>query len=128
MVEVEPIGFPEDLIRSDWCSSSAEDVAAMLPPREADTHKRSAGYAVVVGGSRLMTGAVALAGAAAYRAGAGLVAVAVPEGILPVDAGRRPRGGVRRAPGDGRRDRRGRLPLAWTRCSGRRAPSPSAPA
>jgi hydroxyethylthiazole kinase-like uncharacterized protein yjeF len=87
MVEVEPIGFPDDLIRSDLVLVETEDVAAMLPPRVPDTHKRSAGYAVVVGGSRLMTGAVALAGAAAYRAGAGLVAVAVPEGILPVTQG-----------------------------------------
>jgi len=87
VVEVEPIGFPEELIRSDLVLVEAEDVAAMLPLREPDTHKRSAGYAVVVGGSRLMTGAVALAGAAAYRAGAGLVAVAVPEGILPVTQG-----------------------------------------
>jgi ADP-dependent NAD(P)H-hydrate dehydratase / NAD(P)H-hydrate epimerase len=87
VVEVEPIGFPEDLIHSELVLVDAEDVAAMLPPREADTHKRSAGYAVVVGGSRLMTGAVALAGAAAYRAGAGLVAVAVPESILPVTQG-----------------------------------------
>ncbi len=87
IVEVEPIGFPADLIRSDLLLVEAEDVAGMLPPREPDTHKRSAGYAVVVGGSRLMTGAVALAGAAAYRAGAGLVAVAVPEGILPVTQG-----------------------------------------
>ncbi len=87
VVEVEPIGFPVDLIRSDLVLVEAEDVAAMLPLREPDTHKRSAGYAVVVGGSRLMTGAVALAGAAAYRAGAGLVAVAVPESILPVTQG-----------------------------------------
>ena len=84
VVEVEPIGFPEDLIRSDLLLVEAEDVARMVPPREPDTHKRAAGYAVVVGGSRLMTGAVGLAGAAAYRAGAGLVAVAVPEGILQV--------------------------------------------
>jgi hydroxyethylthiazole kinase-like uncharacterized protein yjeF len=87
VVEVEPIGFPQELIRSDLVLLEAEDVAAMLRPREPDTHKRSAGYAVVVGGSRLMTGAVALAGAAAYRAGAGLVAVVVPEGILPVTQG-----------------------------------------
>jgi NAD(P)H-hydrate epimerase len=81
---VEPIGFPEDLIRSDLALVQAEDVADWLPPRESDAHKRSSGYAVVVGGSRNMTGAVSLAGSAAYRAGAGLVAVAVPEGILPV--------------------------------------------
>jgi hydroxyethylthiazole kinase-like uncharacterized protein yjeF len=87
VVEVEPIGFPEELIRSDLLLVEADDVAAMLPTREPDTHKRSVGYAVVVGGSRLMTGAVALAGAAAYRAGAGLVAVAVPESILPVTQG-----------------------------------------
>jgi ADP-dependent NAD(P)H-hydrate dehydratase / NAD(P)H-hydrate epimerase len=87
VVEVEQIGFPTDLIRSDLVLIEAADVAAILPPREPDTHKRSAGYAVVVGGSRLMTGAVALAGAAAYRAGAGLVAVAVPDGILRVTQG-----------------------------------------
>jgi NAD(P)H-hydrate epimerase len=37
-----------------------------------------------MGGSRRMTGAVCLSAEAAYRAGAGLVTVAVPEGILPV--------------------------------------------
>ncbi len=87
VVEVEPIGFPEDLIRSDLLLVEADDVAAMVPTRALDTHKRAAGYTVVVGGSRLMTGAIALAGRAAYRAGAGLVAVAVPEGILPVAQG-----------------------------------------
>jgi len=84
VIEVEPIGFPEDLIRSDLALVEAEDVAGWLPSREPDAHKRSSGFAVVVGGSRNMTGAVALAGSAAYRAGAGLVAMAVPEGILPV--------------------------------------------
>jgi NAD(P)H-hydrate epimerase len=84
VVEVEAIGFPPDLIRSDLWVVEAGDVAALLPPREPETHKRAAGYVAVVGGSALMTGAVALAGQAAYRAGAGLVAIAVPEGILPV--------------------------------------------
>ena len=87
VVEVEPIGFPDDLIRSDVHLVEREDAAALLPRREPDTHKRAAGYAVVVGGSRRMTGAVALAGRAAYRAGAGLVAIAVPERILPVVEG-----------------------------------------
>ena len=86
-VEVEAIGFPPDLIRGELLLVEAEDVAAMLPRRAPDTHKRAAGFAVVVGGSRLMTGAPALAGTAAYRAGAGLVAVAVPEGVLPVVQG-----------------------------------------
>jgi len=87
VIEVEPIGFPLDLIRGDLLVVEADDVRAMLPHRAPDTHKRAAGFAVVVGGSRLMTGAPALAGTAAYRAGAGLVAVAVPEGVLPVVQG-----------------------------------------
>lgn len=87
MIEVEPIGFPPDLIRGELLLVEAGDVAAMLPHRAPDTHKRAAGFALVVGGSRLMTGAPALAGTAAYRAGAGLVAVAVPEGVLPVVQG-----------------------------------------
>lgn len=87
VVEVEAIGFPPDLIRGELLLFEAEDIVAMLPHRAPDTHKRAAGFAVVVGGSRLMTGAPALAGTAAYRAGAGLVAVAVPEGVLPVVQG-----------------------------------------
>ncbi len=87
VVEVERIGFPEDLIGSELLLVEREDVVERLPRRDPDTHKRAAGYAVVVGGSHEMTGAVALAGQAAYRAGAGLVAIAVPEGILPVIQG-----------------------------------------
>jgi len=84
IVEVAEIGFPEDLIRSDLWLVEEGDVASMLPARELETHKREAGVVIVVGGSRNMTGAVCLAASAAYRAGAGLVTVAVPEGILPV--------------------------------------------
>jgi NAD(P)H-hydrate epimerase len=62
----------------------AADVAGVLPARDADTHKRAAGVVFVIGGSRVMTGAVCLAAEAAYRAGAGLVTVAVPEGVLRV--------------------------------------------
>lgn len=84
LVEVVDIGFPHDLLRADVWLTEVEDVAAMLPARPPDTHKRDAGVVVVIGGSRLMTGAVSLMGEAAYRAGAGLVSMAVPEGILPV--------------------------------------------
>src|SRR5262249_24264008 len=57
---------------------------AVLPRRPPDSHKRSTGIVLVVGGSRTMTGAVRLMAGAAMRAGAGLVQGAVPEGILPV--------------------------------------------
>jgi ADP-dependent NAD(P)H-hydrate dehydratase / NAD(P)H-hydrate epimerase len=84
IVEVVDIGFPSDLLESDLWLLEEDDVAAMLPTRSIETHKRETGVALVVGGSRLMTGAVCLAAAAASRVGAGLVQVAVPEGILPV--------------------------------------------
>ncbi|HEU4527274.1 MAG TPA: NAD(P)H-hydrate dehydratase [Actinomycetota bacterium] len=84
LVEVVDIGFPADLIRSDLWLMEEADAAALLPIRPIETHKRETGVAVIVGGSRLMTGAVCLTAAAASRVGAGLVQVAVPEGILPV--------------------------------------------
>lgn len=83
-VEVADIGFPADLVRSDLWLVEAADVAPMLPSRPADSHKRASGVVLVVAGSRTMTGAAALTAGAAYRAGAGLVTLAVPQGILPV--------------------------------------------
>jgi hydroxyethylthiazole kinase-like uncharacterized protein yjeF len=84
IVEVDDIGFPDELITSDTWLLERDDVERALPARAVDTHKRAAGLVVVIGGSRRMTGAVCLSAEAAYRAGAGLVTVAVPEGILPV--------------------------------------------
>ena len=53
-----------------------------LPPRRADAHKGDFGRALLVGGSRGMSGAIALAGMAALRSGAGLVTLAVPDACL----------------------------------------------
>jgi ADP-dependent NAD(P)H-hydrate dehydratase len=50
-----------------------------LPPRPPDSHKGLFGLALIVGGSRGMAGAAALAGMSALRSGAGLVRVAVPD-------------------------------------------------
>jgi ADP-dependent NAD(P)H-hydrate dehydratase len=50
-----------------------------LPLRQADSHKGDYGRALLIGGSRGMAGAIALAGMAALRAGAGLVRCAVPD-------------------------------------------------
>ena len=53
-----------------------------LPERPADAHKGHFGLALIIGGSRGMTGAVGLAGMAALRGGAGLVRLAVPDRCL----------------------------------------------
>lgn len=61
-----------------------------LPPRVARSHKGDYGRVLVVGGSRGMAGAAALAGIAALRSGAGLVRVAVPEVVQATVAGFEP--------------------------------------
>jgi len=58
----------------------------VLPRRRGDCHKGDFGGVLVVAGSRGMAGAAILTGLAALRAGAGLVRVGVPEGILSVVA------------------------------------------
>jgi len=58
-----------------------EMVREWLPPRPPDAHKGTFGRALIVAGSANYTGAARLAGAAAVRAGAGLVTVALPASI-----------------------------------------------
>lgn len=57
-----------------------------LPERPVDGHKGTFGKVLIIGGSAGMSGAAALAGRGALRAGAGLVRVAVPASIQPVVA------------------------------------------
>jgi ADP-dependent NAD(P)H-hydrate dehydratase / NAD(P)H-hydrate epimerase len=83
VVRVVDIGFPLELMRAEAFLMEPADVAAVLPERDIDTHKRATGVVVVVAGSRDMTGAAHLVAEAAGRIGAGLVQVAVPRGILP---------------------------------------------
>lgn len=61
-----------------------------LAPRPRDAHKASVGRVLVVGGSRGMAGAPALAALGALRSGAGLVRIAVPRSIQDVVATIRP--------------------------------------
>ena len=57
------------------------DVLPALPARRADGHKGDYGRVLIVGGSRGMVGAVALAANASLRGGAGLTTFAAPETI-----------------------------------------------
>ena len=73
-----PAGLDEDvqlfLLTPRW-------VKPRLPERPKASHKGSHGRAMVVAGSRNYIGAAYLAGTAATRVGAGLVTIALPEGI-----------------------------------------------
>src|SRR3954454_1966750 len=51
-----------------------------------DSHKGSFGRALLIGGSREMSGAISLAGVATLRSGAGLVTLAVPRAVQDVVA------------------------------------------
>jgi NAD(P)H-hydrate epimerase len=59
----------------------------LLPARRPDSHKGDYGRGLLIGGSRGMSGAIALAGRAALRSGAGLVTLAVPQVAQAVVAG-----------------------------------------
>ena len=65
-------------------------VRAWLPPRPRDAHKGTFGRALVAAGSINYTGAAYLAGAAAYRIGAGLVTLAVPAPLQQILAAQLP--------------------------------------
>ncbi|MBL8827729.1 MAG: NAD(P)H-hydrate dehydratase [Planctomycetaceae bacterium] len=63
------------------------DELPRLPPRRHDSHKGDYGRALLIGGSRGMSGAIALAGMATLRSGAGLVTLAVPDACCDTVAG-----------------------------------------
>jgi hydroxyethylthiazole kinase-like uncharacterized protein yjeF len=70
--------------------ATRQGVQAWLPRRPRDAHKGTFGRALVVAGSVNFTGAAYLAGAAAYRIGAGLVTLAVPAPLHPILAAQLP--------------------------------------
>lgn len=95
-LRVVGIGLDENPSVSDTWQQVKRQVAEevtvmeMLPERPLDAHKGTFGTALVVAGSINFTGATILAGKAAYRAGAGLVTLAVPAPLHSALAGHFP--------------------------------------
>lgn len=92
-LETVEIGLPQDL--TAWGNScdqviDSQLVASLLPPRPLDAHKGSFGTAMLVAGSVNYTGAPLLAGRAAYRMGAGLLRIGIPEPLYIPLAGQLP--------------------------------------
>src|SRR5271169_6137563 len=79
-IVIAPIGSPPEAIVSRLALelTSPRDFAALLAPRPADSNKGMYGHVLIVGGSLGKSGAAAMAGMAALRAGAGLSTVATP--------------------------------------------------
>ncbi|MDT8306719.1 MAG: NAD(P)H-hydrate dehydratase [Anaerolineae bacterium] len=70
--------------------ATAATARALLPARPRDGHKGTFGWALIAAGSAHYWGAPLLCGLGAYRAGAGLVALALPRAVRPVVAGQLP--------------------------------------
>ncbi|HEY4088214.1 MAG TPA: NAD(P)H-hydrate dehydratase [Bryobacteraceae bacterium] len=60
----------------------AQSIASLFAPRATDSNKGRYGHVLVIAGSRGKSGAAAMCGMAALRAGAGLVTVACPKSAL----------------------------------------------
>ena len=81
---VGPIGSPEDLYKDAWMSLLEPAMfRELLAPRPPGGHKGTFGHVLVVAGSRGKSGAAAMTGIAALRAGAGLVTVASAASAIP---------------------------------------------
>lgn len=77
---VEPIGIPGEA----ETHTGPGDIIINLEKRERDSHKGNFGRVLVIGGSDLYHGAPILSGLGAFRAGADLVYLAVPESISSI--------------------------------------------
>lgn len=93
-LRVRTIGTPSKLIEELGKSNiryAGPDEFAQLPLiRPADSHKGLYGHVLVVAGSVGKSGAAALAGTGALKAGAGLVTIATPEPVQSIVAAARP--------------------------------------
>ncbi|HWI55132.1 MAG TPA: NAD(P)H-hydrate epimerase, partial [Desulfobacteria bacterium] len=81
---VADISIPEALVQSQQIKRylvTHDIIKSWLPERKADSHKGTYGRVLVVGGSRGLSGAAAMASMGALKAGAGLITLAVPAGL-----------------------------------------------
>ncbi len=83
-IVVGDIGIPpsqKEIAAIELEFATREGVRAWLPERPRDAHKGTFGRVIIVAGSINFPGAASLSALGAYRSGAGLVTVAVPEPI-----------------------------------------------
>ena len=88
-IAVGQIGSPPQAIQSELNLDviAWPDIRSCFASRAVDANKGSFGHVLTIGGSLGKSGAAAMAGMAALRAGAGLSTVATPPCVLPMVAG-----------------------------------------
>ncbi len=91
---VYPIGTPAELCQSNpdfkLNLTTESDLHDLFEKRPLDSNKGMYGHVLVTGGSFGKSGAPAMTGLGAYRSGAGLVTVAIPQSALTTVAALRP--------------------------------------
>ena len=83
-IDVLDIGIPRGAPGTSYVGLIRDEVRSALPSRAAVSTKFSSGHVLVVGGSRGLMGAPAMASLAALRAGAGYVTACVPESLQQI--------------------------------------------
>jgi len=83
-LELRRIGIPRFVTAATPATQflMTDGLYELLKAPAADLHKGKAGHVLVIGGCEGLTGAAQLCGLGALRAGAGLVTIACPRGIL----------------------------------------------
>ncbi|SJZ34479.1 NAD(P)H-hydrate dehydratase [Selenihalanaerobacter shriftii] len=83
-LEVADISIPEEVIESEHINKeliTPNLAQQLLPRRNCFGHKGTFGHAVVIAGSKGMTGAAKLSGLATLKSGAGIVTLGMPESL-----------------------------------------------
>ncbi|MBB6284812.1 NAD(P)H-hydrate dehydratase [Geobacillus subterraneus] len=92
-IAVVDIGIPPVAVQAKAAARflwEQSDVVRAMPKRTRSSHKGTHGKLLIVGGSKVMSGAVTMTAKAALRSGVGLVTMAVPETVYEAVANRVP--------------------------------------
>ncbi len=90
---IAPLNLPvnsDTIVPADWRVTGSRECRSLLPPRPPTAHKGTFGKVLISAGCVNYPGAALLAARAAYRAGAGLVTLAVPPVVQTLIAGQIP--------------------------------------
>jgi len=88
-LEIAEIGFAPEAIQEVAPPGrflERPDVAGLIQPRPANTHKGTYGHPLIIAGGQGKSGAAVLVSRGALRAGAGLVTAAIPQCVAPIVA------------------------------------------
>jgi len=101
-IAVIDLGYPDSSVDVTTGVLLWQEMRALLPLRDPSGHKGTFGSALVIAGSRGMTGAACLAAEAALRSGAGMVKLLVPASVADLCATKLTEVMVYGLPDDGR--------------------------